>query len=483
MDTAPIETGADTTGVGGVTRSSFTRRLIGIIAIALAFALGGVFAEANAQTDKNKAAFEVAVKAYESGDYLAAFKAWLPLAYESDPAAQRNLGHLYRLGLGVTQDFAKAAEWYQRTAEAGLARAQANLANMYLRGQGVEKDPAEAAKWFENAAKQGHVVSQYNLGLLYENGLGIAADDVEAVRWYYLATKGGHAKALAKLALLISKNAPPELAQMLSGQGTGESTRTPVKAGAPAAPSPVRSPTPKASEPKATPPADPKTSDDDEFNAARSQAVAPAVAALAPPATGPAGANNAGAAGENRDSKGGFLSSLKSLLAPASEGLIGNEESRSAAAPPPVSTPAPATTVAPASPPTAVASAPSTATPRPAAESNNETSVAAIPTVPTSSILDSGMIAYRARDYGTAIANWLPLAEAGNATAQFFLGGLYADGAGVPRDIIRAHVWWSIAAASGHDKAKELLETLKLQMEPDQLVAAGLLAKSIVKKP
>lgn len=470
-----------------MTRSSFTRRLIGFIAIALALALGGVFAEANAQNDKNKAAFEVGVKAYESGDYLAAFKAWLPLAYESDPAAQRNLGHLYRLGLGVTQDFTKAAEWYQRAAEAGLARAQANLANMYLRGQGVEKDPAEAAKWFEKAAKQGHVVSQYNLGLLYENGLGIAADDVEAVRWYYLATKGGHAKALTKLALLISKNAPPELAQMLSGQGTGEATRKPVTADAPAVTSPTRAPAPKASDskasdPKATPPTDSKTSDDDEFNAARTQTAAPAVAALASPA--------AGATGENKDGKGGFLSTLKSLLAPASEGLVGNDESRTGAAPPSASAPATATTVAPASPPTAVASAPSAATPRPAAptviatkESTKETSVAAIPAVPMSSILDSGMIAYRARDYRTAIANWLPLAEAGNATAQFFLGGLYADGAGVPRDIIRAHVWWSIAAASGHDKAKELLETLKLQMEPDQLAAAGLLAKSIVKKP
>jgi TPR repeat protein len=468
-----------------VTRSSHTRRLIGF-AIALALALGGFFTAAYAQSDKNKAAFEVGVKAYESGDYLAAFKAWLPLAYESDPAAQRNLGHLYRLGLGVTQDFAKAAEWYTRAADAGLARAQANLANMYLRGQGVEKDPAEAAKWFEKAAKQGHVVSQYNLGLLYENGLGIAADDVEAVKWYYLATKGGHAKALAKLALLISKNAPPELAQMLSGQGTGEATRTPVKADAPAAPNPTRAPAPKASEPKATPPADSK-SDDDEFNAARAQTAAPTIAALAPTATAPSSRNNAG---ENKDNKGGFLSSLKSLLAPASEGLIGNDESRAAAAPPPVPTPAPAPTVAPVSPPTAVASAPSSAVARPVAppavaaeEGSKNTTVAAIPAVPTSSILDSGMIAYRARDYRTAIANWLPLAEAGNATAQFFLGGLYANGAGVPRDIIRAHVWWSIAVASGHDKARELLETLKLEMEPDQLAAAGLLAKSIVKKP
>ena len=94
--------------------------------------------QANAQSIKNQAQFEAAVNAYEVGEYITAFKTWLPLAYEDDPAAQRNLGHLCRMGLGVKQDFAKAAEWYRKAAELGLARAQANLANMYLRGQGVD---------------------------------------------------------------------------------------------------------------------------------------------------------------------------------------------------------------------------------------------------------------------------------------------------------------------------------------------------------
>lgn len=170
-----------------------------------------------AAAEEAKSQFKQGVKAYEAGEYVAAFKVWLPLAYDDDPAAQRNLGHLYRMGLGVAQDFTKAADWYTRAAELGLTRAQANLGNMYLRGQGVEQDYEEALHWFERAAAQGHPISQYNMGLMYEAGLGIDADDAEAVKWFYLASKGGHAKALSKLALLISRNTPPELAQKFTG--------------------------------------------------------------------------------------------------------------------------------------------------------------------------------------------------------------------------------------------------------------------------
>ena len=60
------------------------------------------------------------------------------MTHSGDPAAQRNLAHLYRMGLGVAQDFVQAVSWCRLAAESGLAGAQANLAIMYLRGQGVE---------------------------------------------------------------------------------------------------------------------------------------------------------------------------------------------------------------------------------------------------------------------------------------------------------------------------------------------------------
>ena len=45
-----------------------------------------------------------------------------------------------------------------------------------------------------------------------------------------------------------------------------------------------------------------------------------------------------------------------------------------------------------------------------------------------------GAAAFQRDDYATAYREWRPLAEAGNADAQTFLGVLYAYGKGVPED-------------------------------------------------
>ena len=183
----------------GVCRGTVSRMKRLVLAVALIVSVApGVRAD-----------FAAGLKAYEAGDYYAAYKEWLPLAEADDPAAQRNLGHLYRLGRGVTKDFVKAAEWYRKSAEQGFARAQANLGNMYLRGQGVQKDPKTAASWFGRAAKQNHPIAQYNLGLMYENGIGVSKDDVAALGWFFRASKAGHRKAAQRLARLVSRGSGP----------------------------------------------------------------------------------------------------------------------------------------------------------------------------------------------------------------------------------------------------------------------------------
>ncbi|MEE8247798.1 MAG: tetratricopeptide repeat protein, partial [Alphaproteobacteria bacterium] len=155
-----------------------------------------------------KADFQAGVRAYDKGDYRAAYEAWLPLARSGDPAAQRNLGHLFRFGHGVGQDFARAADWYERAATTGLASAQVNLAMMRLRGQGVARAATEAAFWLELAARQGHILAQYNLGLLYLRGNGVAADEGRALGWLNLAAKGGHRGALELLSNLVRRSPP-----------------------------------------------------------------------------------------------------------------------------------------------------------------------------------------------------------------------------------------------------------------------------------
>ena len=57
------------------------------------------------------------------------------------------------------------------------------------------------------------------------------------------------------------------------------------------------------------------------------------------------------------------------------------------------------------------------------------------------------------QDYQAALKWYRKAAEQGLAQAQGNLGVLYELGHGVPRDVIRAHVWYSVAAAalSGDD--------------------------------
>jgi hypothetical protein len=65
----------------------------------------------------------------------------------------------------------------------------------------------------------------------------------------------------------------------------------------------------------------------------------------------------------------------------------------------------------------------------------------------------AGLEAYSIGDYETALAEWAPLAEQGDASSQFGLGSLYANGWGVPLDDARALEWYERAANQGHAEA------------------------------
>ena len=111
-------------------------------------------------TARFKIDFERGVKAYEAGDYEAARKLWQPLADNYDLAALRNLGHLYRLGLGVTKSGKKARRYYEKAAKLGHAPSQTNLAQMYFSGALIARDSEKAMQWLKKAAAQGYLPAQ-----------------------------------------------------------------------------------------------------------------------------------------------------------------------------------------------------------------------------------------------------------------------------------------------------------------------------------
>ena len=69
--------------------------------------------------------------------------------------------------------------------------------------------------------------------------------------------------------------------------------------------------------------------------------------------------------------------------------------------------------------------------------------------MPTWTILGGGYQSYLKGHFDAAHEEWLPLAELGDAEAQFNLGVMYDEGAGVQQDLATAAEWYKKAAEQG----------------------------------
>jgi TPR repeat protein len=114
-------------------------------------------------------------------------------AQQGDANAQVNIGTLYYQGLGVTQSYTEAAQWFELAANQGNAQGQFNLGNMYSQGQGVLQDYSAAVKWFQLAADQGIAEAQRNLGIMYQYGLSLPQNYELALKWFQMAASQGDA--------------------------------------------------------------------------------------------------------------------------------------------------------------------------------------------------------------------------------------------------------------------------------------------------
>ena len=131
---------------------------------------------------------------------------------------------------------------------------------------------------------------------------------------------------------------------------------------------------------------------------------------------------------------------------------------------------------------------------------------------------NKGLTAAHKGDFATAFKEWKPLAEQGNAGAQYNLAVMYQRGRGVPRDfkeavrlytlaaekgfaeaqnnlsnryyygegvikdIVYAHMWKNIASSNGYEPAKEHLMAFEEKMTSSQIEEAQRLARECVKK-
>ncbi len=95
---------------------------------------------------------------------------------------------------------------------------------------------------------------------------------------------------------------------------------------------------------------------------------------------------------------------------------------------------------------------------------------------------DEGFAAYKRGDYATALREWRPLAEQGDADAQYNLGNIYKNGKGVPQDYAQAHMWFNLAASiyppgKNRDNAVFNRNIVAKKMTPAQISEAQKLAR------
>jgi TPR repeat protein len=88
-----------------------------------------------------------------------------------------------------------------------------------------------------------------------------------------------------------------------------------------------------------------------------------------------------------------------------------------------------------------------------------------MPGLPTWTILGGGYQSYLKGDYQAAYAEWLPLAELGDAEAQYNLGVMFDQGASVERDLAKAASWYRKAAEQGFRDAQTNLGMMYYQGE------------------
>jgi TPR repeat protein len=91
---------------------------------------------------------------------------------------------------------------------------------------------------------------------------------------------------------------------------------------------------------------------------------------------------------------------------------------------------------------------------------------------------EDGMAAYNRGDYAPAIRLFRPLAEQGNAKAQKVLGVMFRKGEGVPKNAVRARMWFSLAAKQGEAGARAGLREVSQTMTAQQISQAEAMAKA-----
>jgi uncharacterized protein len=314
-------------------------------------------------------------------------------------------------------DYATAIPLFRAFADQGNAVAQFNLGLMYEDGNGVPQDNAIAVSWYQKAADKRNVDAQSRLGFIYEYGYGVPLDAAIAASWYQKAADQGDAVAQLSLASMYER-------------GWGVPQDFAVAAS--------------------------------WYQKAADQGDARAQETL--------GRMYEDGRGVPKDYVAAYL--WFNLVAHYIPGLL-NEDALTLR-----------DEVAAKMTPEQMAEAEKRfeAAARPPWIMPREAAAVVLGLSPSAAAaLQDGLAAYERGDYATATSLLRPLADHGDVEAQIYLGVMYEDGAGMPKDYVAAHMWFNLAARHGPggcaptsecDRALKHRERVAAKMTSEQIAEA-----------
>ena len=299
----------------------------------------------------------------------------------------------YQLGLSAYDqgDYAEAMAQWLPLAEDGAPEAQYRVGRLHYYGRGVEQDYAQAGQWYLMAAESGHARSQSNVAVMYEQGRGFPADDAKAAKWYAKAAEQGRAVSQNNLGRLYEE-----------GRGVAQS---------------------------------------DERAAALYTAAAKKGYPEAQYRLGRMYETGRGVTQDSKKAQKWYRkASYDGYDVTAATSSAGDLAATTTKADEPATAPAP---------PTVAAAAAGNE-----AQASDDPIIAEIESIPDATgDLAEGMAAYERGNYSAAADLWRPIAENGDAEAQYLLGELYRLGQGVPEDDAIAGRWHLEAAENGHPRS------------------------------
>lgn len=116
---------------------------------------------------------------YNRGDYENAMAQFLVAAEAGDVFSTNQIGLMYLDGYGVSVDYDKAREWFEKAVEQGLTAAKCNIGVSYY----YQKDYANALIWLEESAEEGNSGAMGWLAYMYANGDGVEKNKELANEW------------------------------------------------------------------------------------------------------------------------------------------------------------------------------------------------------------------------------------------------------------------------------------------------------------